>query len=72
MAKRNLRVLKWLGTIPAVAVCTRCNREFKIPLQAAKRASDAQENLKMQFAGHECGNAEAPGTVGEDSGRTTQ
>jgi hypothetical protein len=54
MLKRNLRVLKWLGTVPAVAVCTLCNREFKVPLAAVKRASDAQENLTRQFAQHEC------------------
>jgi hypothetical protein len=54
MPKRNLRVLKWLGTTPAVAVCTFCNREFKVPLQAVKRVSDAQENLTRQFAEHAC------------------
>ena len=54
MPKRNLRVLKWLGTVPAVAVCTFCNREFKVPLAAVKRVPDAQENLKLQFAEHEC------------------
>ena len=54
MPKRNLRVLKWLGTTPAVAVCTFCNREFKVPLAAAKRVADAQQNLQQQFAGHKC------------------
>jgi hypothetical protein len=37
MPKRNLRVLKWLGTVPAVGVCTLCNREFKVPMDAMKR-----------------------------------
>jgi hypothetical protein len=54
MPKRNLRVLKWLGTTPAVAVCTLCNQEFKVPLSALKRVADAQENLTLQFADHEC------------------
>jgi len=36
MPKRNLRVLKWLGTTPAVAVCTMCNREFKVRLSELK------------------------------------
>jgi hypothetical protein len=54
MPKRNLRVLKWLGTTPAVAVCTFCNQEFKVPLAALKRVSDAQESLQRQFDQHKC------------------
>jgi hypothetical protein len=54
MEKRRLRVLKWLGTIPAVGTCTSCNREFKVPLTAMKRVADAQESLKLQFAEHQC------------------
>jgi hypothetical protein len=52
--KRNLRVVKWLGTVPAVAVCTGCNREFKVPLGDLKHVGDAQESLRLQFAGHRC------------------
>jgi hypothetical protein len=54
MEKRRLRVLKWLGTIPAVAVCTLCNREFKVPVAAIKKAAAAQESLKLQFDQHPC------------------
>jgi hypothetical protein len=54
MEKRRLRVLKWLGTIPAVAVCTLCNREFKVPVAAIKKVVDAQESLKLQFDQHRC------------------
>lgn len=54
MPKRNLRVLKWLGTTPAIGVCTMCNREFKVPLAELKRTASAQENLKLQFAAHQC------------------
>ncbi|MGA9965045.1 MAG: hypothetical protein WBQ10_07560 [Terriglobales bacterium] len=54
MEKRRLRVLKWLGTIPAVGVCTLCNREFKVPMTAIKRVADAQESLKLQFDQHQC------------------
>ena len=54
MPKRNLRVLKWLGTVPAVAICTRCNREFRVSLTDLKRVTDAQENLRLQFAEHQC------------------
>ena len=54
MTTRNLRVLKWLGTVPAVGVCTLCNREFKVPMTALKKVADAQESLKVQFAEHKC------------------
>jgi len=52
--KRQLRVVKWLGTTPSVAVCTCCDRQFKIPLTIAAKTLDAQENLKMQFDNHKC------------------
>ena len=54
MAKRILRVLKWLGTTPAIAICTQCNREFKVPVEVLKRVGGAPENLKPQFAHHQC------------------
>jgi hypothetical protein len=60
MPKRNLRVLKWLGTTPAIAACTMCNREFKVPLAELKRTANAQENLELQFAEHQCQEKEAP------------
>ena len=53
-AKRNLRVLKWIGMVPAVAVCTGCEREFSVPVSALKRVADAQASLSAQFAEHEC------------------
>jgi hypothetical protein len=59
MPKRNLHVLKWLGTTPAIAVCTLCNREFKVPLEVLKRVGGAAEDLKLQFARHRCNEEEA-------------
>ena len=54
MKKRNLRVVKWLGTTPAVAVCTLCDRQFTVPLTLLSRVADAQESLRVQFAEHRC------------------
>lgn len=51
---RNLRVTKWLGPVPAVAVCSDCGREFKVPLALLKQTSAAQESLRKQFAEHKC------------------
>jgi hypothetical protein len=54
MEKRTLRVIKWLGTVPAVAVCTYCARNFKVSPDSLNRTSDAQESLRKQFAEHNC------------------
>jgi hypothetical protein len=54
MEKRNLRVVKWLGSVPAVAVCTDCARTFKVPLESLKKTAEAQESLRKQFAEHKC------------------
>lgn len=51
---RNLRVTKWLGTVPAVAVCSQCGREFKVPLVLLKQITNAHESLRKQFAEHVC------------------
>ena len=48
MEKRNLRVVKWLGTTPAVGVCYFCSST------ALKRIGDAQESLRAQFTEHKC------------------
>jgi hypothetical protein len=55
MDERRLRVLKWIGTVPAVGTCTLCGCEFNVPVTALKRVADAQEILRVQFAEHECG-----------------
>ncbi len=58
---RTIRVTKWIGPVPAVAVCSQCGREFKVPLTSLKRTTDAQESLRKQFAEHRCPHeAEAP------------
>jgi hypothetical protein len=54
MPQRNLRVIKWLGTVPALGVCTVCNRQFTVPMTAITRVADAQEALRLQFTRHKC------------------
>lgn len=54
MQTRNLRVVKWLASTPAVAECTQCQRQFSVPLPVLRRVADAQENLRKQFAEHKC------------------
>ena len=50
----TIRVTKWLGPVPAVAACSQCGREFKVPLPLLKRTTAAQESLRKQFAEHLC------------------
>jgi len=51
---RRLRVVKWLGMVPIVAVCTTCAREFTAPTTTMHRTANAQEALQMKFDRHEC------------------
>jgi hypothetical protein len=60
-AKRNLRVLKWIGKTPAIGVCTSCNRQFAVPVAILKRVADAQQNLTDQFTQHDCKAATSDG-----------
>jgi hypothetical protein len=52
--KRSLKVTKWLGTVPVIAVCSACTQQFKVPLAALNRVVEAQQSLQLQFAGHKC------------------
>jgi hypothetical protein len=52
--KRNLRVTKWLGTVPVIATCTLCTSVFKVPLTALNRVIEAQKSLQLQFDTHQC------------------
>jgi hypothetical protein len=65
MAKRALRVVKNLGRIPAVAVCTVCGKTFEAPLGALVSVKDAEANLQQQFYGHKCDQKDVPQTAGQ-------
>jgi transcription elongation factor Elf1 len=54
MPKRNIRVTKWIGMIPAVAVCSACGKEFKVSVNELRQVSAAQQSLQTQFSEHEC------------------
>jgi hypothetical protein len=41
-------VVKWLGTIPAVRVCTFCNPLFNLPIPALKMIADPHESLSVR------------------------
>jgi hypothetical protein len=50
----RLRVMKWLGPTPAIAVCEGCNQEFKVPLTVLAKTAAAQAYLQEQFQRHKC------------------
>jgi transcription elongation factor Elf1 len=54
MPKRANKVTRWLSSTPAVAVCTSCRQQFKVPMTALSRTIDAQNNLQEQFDRHKC------------------
>lgn len=54
MAKRILRVTKWLAMAPAVGVCTACEKDFKVPMAVLSNSMEARSNLQQQFDQHTC------------------
>jgi hypothetical protein len=54
VAKRILRVIKWLRQTPVMAVCEACGRQFKAPMTALAKTKDAQASLQQQFDLHKC------------------
>jgi len=68
MPKRLLRVIQWIGLVPAECVCTVCNRNFKVQLHSLSRVSDAQKALQLKFDQHKCANDGGKPPI-ESSGR---
>jgi hypothetical protein len=62
MAKRSLRVVKWLSSTPAIGVCEFCTKEFKAPLPALAKTADAHASLQEQFERHKCQPKDAAST----------
>jgi hypothetical protein len=54
VAKRILRVTKWLKQTPVIAICESCGRQFKAPMTALAKTKDAQISLQQQFDMHKC------------------
>jgi hypothetical protein len=64
MTQRALRIVKNLGRIPAVAVCTVCGKTFEAALGALVSAKDAEASLQQQFYGHKCERKDSPQAAG--------
>jgi hypothetical protein len=62
MPKRILRVVKWLGTTPAIGMCAACERQFTLPVAVLKNVVEARAKMQAMFDGHECQQNPAAGT----------
>lgn len=51
--KDRLHVIKWIGTVPAVAVCTKCPR-LPSSNHNAETDSGRSGKVKIQFDRHKC------------------
>jgi hypothetical protein len=54
MPKRILRVVKWLGTTPAIGMCAACERQFTLPVAVLRNVVEARAKMQALFDGHEC------------------
>jgi hypothetical protein len=61
MTKRAVRIVKHLGSVPCIAACTACGKQFTAPLSTLPRVKDAQANLQQQFDRHKCENEDRGG-----------
>lgn len=52
MPNRGVRIVKHLGSVPCIAACTACGKEFTAPLSTLRRVKDAQANLQKQYDRH--------------------
>ena len=50
---RKVQVIRWVGLVPVVAICTVCNQFFDVPPEVRK-GTQARRNLTIQFSQHEC------------------
>ena len=69
MAKRILRVAKWIGTTPAVGFCDLCKREFVLPVTALKNVVEARTEMQALFDQHLCESEEPVDPAGADGPR---
>lgn len=52
--KRKLRIVKYIGPAPHVAVCESCNQQFRVTYGKEFTAEDATRVLQEQFDAHKC------------------
>ena len=54
MPKREMRIVKYIGPAPYLAVCTYCIQQFKVPPDVTLTAMEAETELQAEFSHHVC------------------
>ena len=54
MAERSFVIVRYVGKVPAMASCTKCQRKFFTPATHARDAVGADEYLRQKFDLHRC------------------
>ena len=54
MPKRAIRIVKHIGQVPCIAVCTFCSQQFKAPTSTLPKVKAATASLQEQFDKHSC------------------
>jgi hypothetical protein len=54
MEKREMRIVKFIGPTPFLAVCTQCNQQFRIAGTGVHTVESTTNILKSQFDAHKC------------------
>ena len=54
MPKREMRILKYIGPAPSLAVCTSCSQQFKMAPDGTLTGDEAIARLQIEFEQHEC------------------
>ena len=49
-----MRIVKFIGPTPFLAVCTHCNQQFKISGTGVHTVESTTRILKSQFDAHKC------------------
>jgi hypothetical protein len=53
MAERSFVIVRYVGKVPAMAACTKCQRKFFTPATHARDAVGADEYLRRKYDLHE-------------------
>jgi len=54
-------MVNYIGSMPCIAACTACGKQFRAPLSSLTRIKDGQANLQQQFDRHKCENEDRGG-----------
>jgi hypothetical protein len=54
MAKRSLRLVKWIDDAPSLGICESCNAQFAAPSYLHGQREPAEAAIRSAFDKHKC------------------